>query len=161
MLACDSPPFPNTIKATIKAATRGEDAGLTARALRRVSLRKELRDDRVEKWLDGAVTLEEFHIYDDFEEPVEIFNNVKEPEDDRSSFHILAEPGRCAAADPWKRVEKASPRRALRDMTGQLSPRRVFKDVSNLQRPGYLGKLSKIRRQSQGILLTFLLDRAE
>ena len=119
---------------------RGEEAGLTARDLRQVSMREELKDDRVERWLDRATSLQEFSIYDDIKEP-EVFNDVKEPEDGGCSLDIWAEPG-YAAAGPGKAGDEVSPRRALRDVTGQLPRRTVFKDVSNLQGPGYLGKRS-------------------
>ena len=119
---------------------RGEEAGLTARALRQVSLCEELRDNRVERWLDRATSLEEFSIYDDIKEP-EVYNDIKEPEGGQCSFNIWAEPG-YGAADPWKEGDRVSSLRALRDVTGQLPRRRVFKEISKLQKPGYLGKTS-------------------
>lgn len=140
MLGCDSPSFPSTVKVTIQAAARGEEAGLTAQALRRVSLRKELRDERVERWLDRAISLEHFNIYDDIKEP-EVLNDLKEPEDCRCPFDIWAEPG-YAAVESEKAGDEALTGEALQDVTDQLSRRTALKDVSNLQKPAYLGKSS-------------------
>ena len=139
MLGRDSPSFARTVKVTIQAAARGEEAGLTARALRQVSLCKELSDDRVERWLDRAIRLEGLSIYDDVKEP-EVFDDFKKADDGRCSFNIWPEPG-YTAADQREEEDQISTREALQDdVTDQPLPRIPFNDISNLQKPGYLGK---------------------